>query len=621
MIHDYPYTNYHELNLDSIMNLALSSLGIHLEVSGQYLKLINAKDEEISKVIINYADTSTHDELGNDITAYIISAGVNDNAVVFTKGDGTATSITIPYAIKADQDINGKAITSYVNDVTVSGDQLTITFGDGSTASITIPYAVKARDDVNGKSLTSYASIIATVGDKLVLRDGNNNTIIEITVPYAVKADQDGDGDNIGATYGSALTTGNTTVKLTNKAGNTLSEITVPYAVRALKDNDDNEFLVDYAYHLNTNGNKITIESHTGRTLNEIIVPFSSVADHSNNSIESVEISGDQVVFTTYGGQAYAITIPYAVKALKDNLNNTLSSTYIANVTNNPNTGKIAFFAQDGTKIAELTPTVDKAVNDSYNNLIADYIKSIVTDPNNNYMTVLHGTGDADTIVINYATHAYKDTYDNVIGNTYIRNLAIEQDQTDNKFYLVAYNGELSELFRIALTAFNPIALDDITDVSIDPDTLAPDDLLVYDGVTQNWINKKPLPIINIMVRSDSTNKVDYTDHTGPQVLTIQHVREFVSRNDLTPSEVYDLILKGAPVNLSFYDSDNTPVVYNSGVLVPINYDADMIELKTNMPIVSNNQPTNSYNCSFDFIVRIGTPNRFDASIWTFPST
>jgi len=451
MIHNYPYTDYHELNLDYIMNLALSSLGIHLEVSEQYLKLINAKGEEISKVVINYADTATHDEAGNDIMAYIISAGVNDNAVVFTKGDGTATSLTIPYAIKADQDVNGNAITSYVKNVSVNGDQLTVTFGDGSTASITIPYAVKARDDVNGKSLTSYASIIATVGDKLVLRDGNNNTIVEITVPYAVKASQDEDGDNIRITYGTALTTGTSTIKLTNKDNVTLSEITVPYAVKALKDNDDNEFLVDYAYRLNTNGNKITVESHTGRTLNEIIVPFANVADHSNNSIESVEISGDQVVFTTYGGQSFAITVPYAVKALKDNLNNTLSATYIANVTNDPNTGKISFFAQDGTKIAELTPTVDKAVNDSYNNLIADYIKSIVTDPNSNYMTVVHGTGDADTILINYATHAYKDTYDNVIGNTYIRNLAIVQDQTDNKYYLVAYNGELSELFRIAV--------------------------------------------------------------------------------------------------------------------------------------------------------------------------
>lgn len=454
MIHGYPFTDYHELSLDYIMRLARESLGLHLETEGKFLKLVNANGDNISKLLVTYADMARVDDEGNTISAFIFNAGVDGNTVVFTKGNGEVTSLTIPYSVKAEKDMNNNAITSYVHNVDVNGDNLIVTFGDNTSSVITVPFATKARDDVNGKAITSYTANVVPVGDKLAIKDGNNNTIAEITVPYSVKASNDEDNDNIKTTYGHSLSTGATTVKLLDKTGTMLNEITVPYAVQALTDTDGNALLSDYGYHLAVNGRKIAIDAHNGATLNEITVPFATLSEHAENGIESVDISGDTIVFTTYAGQTFSITSPYSVKALKDSLNNTFISSYISQVTNDNNTGKISFFSPDGTKLAEITPTVNKAVNDSFNNRIADYIKTIVTNPNSDYMTVTHGTGETDSITIHYATRAWKDTYDNVIGNTYIKNLEIELDSLDGKYYLIAYNGEDSELFRIALDDF-----------------------------------------------------------------------------------------------------------------------------------------------------------------------
>lgn len=454
MIHGYPYTDFHELNLDYILNLARSSMGLHLEQSGKFLKLVNAQGDEISKLQIYYAETALKDDIGNNIDAYIIRGGVDGDNLVLTKGNGEVITITIPYAVKASKDVNNVDITSYIHGISASGNELLVTYGNGTTYTITVPYAVKASQDDNGKVLTTYVADITTANDKLVVKDGDNNVIREITVPYAVKASKDDLGEDITATYGALLTSDVTTISLRSKDNTILSTITVPYSIRALSDVSGNEFLSDYGYHLGTNVNKVTLEAHDGSTLNEITVPFAVLSTDATNAIENVQISGDEIVFTTHGGTATRITVPYAVKALKDNLNNTLSNTYIANAVNDPLTGKITFYAQDGTVIAEMIPTVDSAVHDGVGNVIADFVKTIVTDPNSDYVTVTHGTGVTDTLTIHYATKAWKDTYNNVIGNTYIRRLACEVDADTAHYMLVAYNGELSELFRIELIAY-----------------------------------------------------------------------------------------------------------------------------------------------------------------------
>lgn len=416
----YPYTDFHELNLDYIMSMVRDTMGLHFAFRDNKLYLLNANEDPLSKITIGYADKALQDVDGRDIKAYIISAGVDGNRIIFTDGFNQVTSLTIPYAIKASEDINGADIVDYIKTINISGDKLRVVSGSGESVELTIPYAVKASTDIDGKNITSYASNITVDGNNIILKDANNNQIASITVPYATKALQDVDGDPFKSTYGAGVITGTNTIKLVDKSNNVISEITVPYATVA------------------------------GSTT------ASDVSAHSTNSIESVTISGDNILFTTYGGSVTTIQIPYAVKAQKDDLGNNIKSTYIADVTNDNQTGELTFLDAQGNTIVSLVPTVSRASRDSYNNLIADFVKTIAVASNSNYVTVTHGTGTADSITIPYSVTAWKDTNDNVIKNTYITDIECVEDANDGHYKLVAYDGDTpkAELFRTDVLAY-----------------------------------------------------------------------------------------------------------------------------------------------------------------------
>lgn len=404
----YPYTDFHEMNLDFILKLAKDTMGLHLEMVGDKLALKNMNGETVSDVTVGYAIKAWKDNNGNPIDGYLMNVASSGTTVVFTRGDGSTKSITVPYATKALQDVDGKDLEDYVYNVQVSGDKLRITKGDGTATEITVPYAVKASTDANGKDISTYAANLVVDGNNVRLNDSQGNQLASITVPFATKAQKDVDGDDIKTTYAHSLTTGTSTVKLLDKSGNVLSEITVP------------------------------------------------VATHATNAIETVTISGNQLIFTTYGGQQTAITVPYAVKAQQDDLGNVIKTSYVADVDQDAQTGELVFKDATGGTICTLTPVAASAIQDNYGNDIADYIKSIVVTSNSNYVTVTHGTGTVDTLTIHYSETAWKDTNGNVIKNTYVKRIAIvEAPAGSDDFYLVCYNGDTpeAELFRIKLIA------------------------------------------------------------------------------------------------------------------------------------------------------------------------
>lgn len=558
MIHDYPYSDFHELNLDYLIDLCMRTMGIHLENKGDFLCLINQAGDEVSKLKIHYADTALEDVDGKSIKAYVFDAGVEDRMLVLTRGNGETVTITIPYATMAEKDVHNVDIDSYVHGVGVSGNKILITFGNGTTYNFTVPFATKASQDENGKNITSYVASVTAGIDKLVITDGDGVTLGEVTVPYATKALNDVDGDHIKETYATDLTTGVNTVILRDKVGNVLSEITVPFATRSAQDDDGNVLRSDYGYHLSTSGDKIGIESHNGTTLNEITVPFATKATDAINAIEAVQLSGDNISFITFGGQTITITVPYAVKALKDSMNNTFTTSYIANAVNDPLTGKITFYAQDGSVIAEMTPTVDRAVHDSLGNTIADYVKTIVTNPNSDYVTVTHGDGDADSLTVHYATRAYKDTYGNIIGNVYIRSLDVQTDAVTGHKVLIAYNGELSELFRLDLDAYSAVVDingNDITDY-VKNITVNNNTVTVYDGDgnvvnTFTLDNSKP---INILIR-DNTTPIDYDSFDVRQNLDVVSIYDTETGTTITIPELHDAIVAGRDVVVRFRDN------------------------------------------------------------------
>lgn len=450
----YPGTDFHEMNLEWLVAMCQKFVGLALNVSGDKLRLVNENGEVVSSVTVSYATKALTDNNGKNIDTYIFSvAGVGDT-VVFTHGDGTSTAITVPYAEKAKYDLTGHELEDYIYNVQIAGDTLRITHGDGTIVDLTIPYAVKASTDVDGKDLTTYAASLAVDGDNVVLRDAKGRLLNSITVAYATRALNDGNGDEIEASYGDKLQAGTTTVRLISKDGTQLSEITVPYATEA---------------------------SHATNA------DLATVATDATNAIESVSVSGDNIVFTTYGGQAYSITSPYSVKAQKDDLGNTIKTTYIANVTNNSQTGALEFRDAMGNIVVSLLPAVDTAKNDTYGNLIADFVKTISVSSNSDYVTVTHGTGDVDTLTIHYAETAWKDTNGNVIKNFYISYLECVEDVVDGHYKIVAYNGDTprAELFRFEVTAYSAqtdINGKDLTSYVADVDYNASKQIKVTDG-------------------------------------------------------------------------------------------------------------------------------------------
>lgn len=503
--YDFDHTDYHELPLDYILRLARQSMGLELKVVGDKLTLVNSLGQTLSSVTISYAEKALNDVNGRPIKAYLFSAGTDNDDLALVAGDGTVTTIRIPRATKADKDIEGKDLMSYLYNIQTHNDNLRIARGDGTTYELTVPFATKALNSNSGKHIDTFAASLAVDGDELVLKDALNNELNRITVHFADEAEADADGNVITESYASALQTGLTTVKLVAKDGTQLSEITVPYATAATNDNSGESLRGTYGADLVVDGQRIALEAKDGTQLSSITVPFSTISTDAINAVETVAIVGDQIKFTTYGGTSTSLTIPYALRATADGANNEIVSNYVANVTNDAQTGEITFYAKDGSVIATLIPTVDTAVHDIYGNDIADFVKTIAVDANSDYVTVTHGTGTSDTLVINYANKAWKDTQGNIIKNVYIKNILFEQDQQDQKYYMVAYNGENVEIFRrevIASTAdyateagfaTKDAAGNDITDYLYNG-SVSGSELELVDGNGNSKVTYDPIP-------------------------------------------------------------------------------------------------------------------------------
>lgn len=473
MYHEYPYTTYFH-DIDKLCK-ACNNAGYRLEVNGDYLKLIDKDGNVISAVQISYAEKALTDVNGTPIRAYILSATTGESTLIFQHGDNSLTTITIPYATKAKEDVYGVDLTTYLKTVQISGDKLHFTNGDGTSYELTIPYSIKASKDENGKQIDTYAATLAVDGNELVLKDSQNRELARLTVPYALRAFADYDGDEIESTYGHDLVAGTTTISLRAKDGTILDEITVPYATAALKDTDGNAFLHDYAETIvvDGDGRRIGVEAHDGTRLATITVPFATLATDATNAIKTVQIVGDQLVFTTHGGTSYSVTVPYAVKAQKDDNGNTIKTTYVANVSNDVNTGALKFYDALGNIICTLTPTVTQATEDNLGNAIADYIKAVAANSQSDYITFTHGDGDTDTITIPYSLRAWKDSLGQPIQNTYVTLLTIEPDDNDpTKTNLVGWNGDVpkAKIFSICLNDyFGALAFKDSVSASYTP--------------------------------------------------------------------------------------------------------------------------------------------------------
>lgn len=477
MYHEYPYTTYYS-DVDKICG-ACHACGLRLVIQGDYLRLVDGKGNVLSNVKVSYAEKATFDEDGKAIEAYIFDVSEDGTHIVFTKGDGTYKTITVPYSEKAVKDLQGKDLLNYSYALSISGDKLRITKGDGSVYELTIPYAVKASEDSEGKDITTYAATLEVDGDEVVLRDSKGRQLSRITVPYADEAAQ------------------------AEEANHALA------ADHALEADE-----ADHASDADT-------------------ADYATLSTDATNAIESLVITGDQLVATTYGGTQVTLTIPYAVKAQKDDAGNVIKTTYVAGVAQDSQTGEISFYDATGAVITSLVPTASVATYDSYGNTIADYIKTITVTQGSDYMTVTHGTGTVDSIKIDYSTRAWKDTNNNVIKNFYVSYLECVEDVDDGHYKLVWYDGDnpRAELGRCEVWAYK----------------------------AQVDVNNKPLTSYIADVQINSNDNVIFLDGEGNEI-------DGVSGTVITtPSGTVVVTLTSGTLPNATYDSSTQTLTLNPG--------------------------------------------------------
>ena len=377
-----------------------------------------------------------------------------------------------------------------------SGNQILLKTADNTiVSSITAPYAASAGS-ANTASSASYASTAGSASSAGYATNAGTaaaatNATNAVNANHAVTADS--------ATSAASATTAATAAEATHAA--TASEAT--HAASA-----------DYA---TTTGN----------------------VEHADNAIESVSIQGDKVRFTTYGGTVTDITIPFATKAQKDDLGNIIKSTYIANVVDN--NGQLKFNDAEGNTIVSLTPSVTQAQKDNYGNDIADYIKEVGVSEGSNYITVVHGTGTAETFQAPYADTAWKDTNGNVIKNTYVKRLEIITDENDGQKKLVAYNGDNpeAELFRFPVEAYR-------AQVAAEADHAAAADYATSAGTSQSAATADTCKNTNIYIKAYKNNDGEY-EPADPSTLTIESITnsagDSLSLSDIDISMLTNVIL------------------------------------------------------------------------------
>lgn len=292
-------------------------------------------------------------------------------------------------------------------------------------------------------------------GNQLLMKTADNTIISAITIPYATEAGSantavsagyaSSAGSAASATYAATSGTATTATNATNATHAATSDTATSATTAASATNADHATSADSATYATSAGSAATSDYAT----------TTGNVEHALNAFEKVEADGSYLKFTKGDNTSVSLQAPFATKAYRDNSNNIITSTYVANVVDYQ--GTLKFYNAMGNLLFQIPLSVLTAEQDSYGNTIADFIKTITQAAGSNYLTVSTGTGATDTITINYANTAWKDTNGNVIKNTYIKRLEIITDPNDGHKKLVAYNGDdpEAELFRFEIEAYS----------------------------------------------------------------------------------------------------------------------------------------------------------------------
>ena len=273
-------------------------------------------------------------------------------------------------------------------------------------------------------------------GNQILLKTADNTIVSAITAPSAASAGSANTASS--ASYASSAGSAASATYATS-AGSAATATNATNAVEAHHaETSDLATTATSAYNATyaTTAGSATNATNAVNAQTAAYAETTGNVEHASAAIENAAVYGNNLRFTKGNGDTITFTPNFASKALRDNLNNVINDTYVANVINN--NGTLEFKSASGATIVSLIPSVTQAVTDSYGNTIADYVKSVSVESGSDYVTIDHGTGTAETLQIPVSDKAWKDTNGHVIKNTYVKRLEIITDPNDGHKKLVA---------------------------------------------------------------------------------------------------------------------------------------------------------------------------------------
>ena len=291
LVNKYPYTDFHDVNLDYVIKLCRETQGLHLEVSGNNLLLKSADGTVVSCVDVSHAQqadlaalatrATTADAATTAINAnYATTAGSAStadsatNAAHATTADTALTASTANSATNANHASAAEVATLAINATNAetatyaettgsvehaskavekienNGNYLRYTLGDGSTVDVALQYAQRASRDSSANYITqTYVANVVDDNGVLKFLNAQGGVIVSIT-PTVANATEDSYGNTI-AEYIKALVVSDNNNYVTVNHGNGTSEtITIPYSEKAWKDTNGNIIKNSYVKRL-----------------------------------------------------------------------------------------------------------------------------------------------------------------------------------------------------------------------------------------------------------------------------------------------------------------------------------------------------------------------------------
>lgn len=295
LVNEYPYTNFHDVNLDYILKLVRENAGLHLEIVGNKLVMKTADNSIVSSVTISYADTADQANTATQAN-YAATAGVAATAQHASVAD-TATSATTAseatHAASADTATTATTATNATNAVYATSA------GSATNATNAVNAQNAAYAETTGsvdKAGNGVKAAEVTSSGQLWL-DLENGGTVAAEIKRAKSAEKDSSGNVINTTYIASVVDDNGVLKFKNANGAVLFSIT-PSSQSATDDSYGNT-IADYIKTITapSDSNYVTVQHGTG-TAETLTINYSNAAwkDTNGNVIKNFYAGSMEIV-------------------------------------------------------------------------------------------------------------------------------------------------------------------------------------------------------------------------------------------------------------------------------------------------------------------------------------